>query len=359
MGIVIKTKKIYVLILIVIISVLTMSCNDREDEALVQEVDLSDELTEIEAFGIVKAAESKDVIIDFPAKVIELIAIEGQHLELNDPILTLDLSDYYNLIRDKNNELNIAKLDYQRANASLKGLKIQDIDIEMEKLNSELELAKKVYDKALEDHSSNQALYNMGAISKEMLQKSKLALDEAHNNVATIEYQQQLTTEKYNLELDQLNTKQSAERYQVSIQNERIKQIENSLNSLADKINKPYIIDNQIVSEFENAAVYDIIYNPGSIVDTTSKAFTIVNLDSLIIEADVVEEFIRDIQIGSSVRIVPVADRSREYIGKVIYISQIAFTNNNETEVPIRISIDNIDSFLLPNYNVDVFIDVK
>ena len=354
-----KFKKLSAIILIIGLSILMVSCNGDEETSLVEEVDLSGEMKEIEAFGIVKAVESKDVIIDFPAKVLDVIAIEGQHLGLNDPILTLDLSDYNDLVNDANNQLNIANLEYQRANASLKGLSIQDINIELEKLNNDLELAKNVYEKALEDHNSNEVLYNLGAISKENFQKSKLALDEAQNIVEANEYQQQLTTENYQQELNQLSTKQSTEGYQVSIQNERIKQIESNLKSLENKINKPYIIDKQIVSEFENAAIYDIFYNPGNIVDATVKAFTIVNLDSLIIEADVVEEFIRDVKVGSSVRIVPIADRAKEYSGKVLYISQMAFTNNNETEIPIRISIDNIDSFLLPNYNVDVFIDLQ
>lgn len=94
-------------------------------------------------------------------------------------------------------------------------------------------------------------------------------------------------------------------------------------------------------------------------MDPNTKAFTIVNLDSLLIEANVVEEFIRDVDLGSRVKIVPIADRTKEYTGKVIFISQIAFNNNGETVIPVRISIDNLDSFLLPNYNVDVFIDVK
>lgn len=75
-------------------------------------------------------------------------------------------------------------------------------------------------------------------------------------------------------------------------------------------------------------------------------------------QSNVVEEFIRDVDLGSRVKIVAIADRTKEYTGKVMFISQIAFNNNGETVIPVKISIDNLDSFLLPNYNVDVFIDV-
>lgn len=128
---------------------------------------------------------------------------------------------------------------------------------------------------------------------------------------------------------------------------------------LEEKLKKPYILENQVVSEFENAAVYDIKYAAGNITDTEQKAFSIVNLDSLIVEANISEEFVKDLKIGESVRIVPVADRAREYQGNVIYISQMAFSSNGETIVPVKISIVNMDSFLRPNYNVDVYIDVQ
>ncbi|WFA08639.1 efflux RND transporter periplasmic adaptor subunit [Tissierella sp. Yu-01] len=354
-----RIKKITLIILIIYMGVFGASCSKGEDISAVQEVDLSDEAQTVEAFGVIRVDESKDVIIDFPAIVQEVIAKEGQHLGLYDPILTLDLSDYENLLQDKRNELNIARLEYQRADASLKGLSIENIDIQLNKLESDLELAKKSYEQTLEEHNSIEKLYEMGAVSKENLQQSKLGLDEALNKVEAIEYERQLVTSRYERELDQLSTRQDTERYQVSIQNERIQQIENNLATLEDKVNKPYFLDSQIVSEFENAAIYDIAYSSGSMTDATQKAFTIVNLDSLIVEADVVEEFISDVKVGASVRIVPIADRTREYTGSVIYISKMAFTKNGETEVPIRISIDNMDSFLLPNYNVDIYIDVK
>ena len=357
-SMVISFKKLAFIIILITVGFLGSSCNN-EEVPTVEEVDLTDELTEVEAFGVVKADESKDIIIDFPAKVQDVLVEEGQKVSLNEPIITLDLQDYRNLLRDKNNELSIARLEYQRANSGLKGLTVDNVDIELESLNSDMELAKKAYEKTLEDYNSNETLYSVGGISLEALQQSKLALDEAQHKIEAIEYEQQLTNSRYEEELKQLNNKQGTERYQVSIQNERIKQVQNEIATLQNKVNKSFIVDGKIVSEFENGAVYDINFTPGSIVSSATKVFTIVNLNSLIIEANVVEEFIRDVKLDSSVRIVPIADRAREYTGKVINISHMAFSNNGETQIPIRISIDNLDSFLLPNYNVDIFIDVR
>ncbi|WP_313340295.1 hypothetical protein [Sedimentibacter sp.] len=81
--------------------------------------------------------------------------------------------------------------------------------------------------------------------------------------------------------------------------------------------------------------------------------------EKLYIKGFDLEEFIKDIQVGAKVKSIPVADRMREYEGSVKYISQMAFNNNGETIVPIKILIDNNDSFLSPNYNVDVYIEVQ
>lgn len=359
MGVVLGVKKITLIILIISMGVFGASCSKGEDTSTVQEVNLSDEIQTVEAFGVIKADESRDCFIDFPAIVTEVIAKEGQHLGLHDPILTLDLTDYEDMVNDLKKELSIASLEYERANASFKGLSIENIDTQLNKLEGDLELARKSYEQALDDHNSMEKLYEMGAVSKENLEQSKLGLDEAQHKVESIEYERQLATSRYERELDQLGTKKDMEGYQISIQNERIKQIENNLATLEGKVNKPYFIDNQIVSDYKNAAIYDIAYSSGSMIDATQKAFTIVNLDSLVVEADVVEEFISDVKVGAPVRIVPIADRAREYTGSVIYISKMAFTKNGETEVPVRISIDNMDSFLLPNYNVDIYIDIE
>ncbi|MCC5910869.1 MAG: efflux RND transporter periplasmic adaptor subunit [Clostridiaceae bacterium] len=113
-----------------------------------------------------------------------------------------------------------------------------------------------------------------------------------------------------------------------------------------------------MISSFEKAVILNITYTTGNITVPTQKSFTIVDLNSLIVEANVVEEFISDVKIGAFVRIVPVADRTKTYEGEVISISKMAFQKNGETVIPVSISINNINDFLIPNYNVDVFIEI-
>ena len=52
--------------------------------------------------------------------------------------------------------------------------------------------------------------------------------------------------------------------------------------------------------------------------------------------------------------IVPVADSSKAYHGRVVRISNIAHDRNGETIIPVEITIEDYDEFLKPKYNVDV-----
>ena len=78
------------------------------------------------------------------------------------------------------------------------------------------------------------------------------------------------------------------------------------------------------------------------------------DLDSLVIEANVGEDFIKDVKIGADVLISPVADYSRTYRGTITRLSELAVVENGETVIPVEISFEQHDNFLLPHFNVDV-----
>lgn len=348
-------KKSCLLIVSISLIIFIVGCSPKEQVSLVAEVDLSSETKQVEAFGVVKAEETKDIIIDFPATVVDILVEEGQQLGYKEPIMTLDLSLYESEVWDMKNQLNIANLQYQSINKGLEAISLENGQVDKNKLANDLEYTKGLLGQTTEDYASMEVLYEAGAISKEELNQAKRALSEVQINMNNIEYQLESIEEN----LKQNNIKKTAEKDRLNIQTASINQIKKDLSNLEDRLHKPYIVDSQLVSEFENAVVYHITYGVGNIVNTTEKAFSISNLDTLIIESNVVEEFIGDVELGATVKIVPIAHRTREYEGRVIYISQMAFENNNETLVPIKISIDNMDGFLMPNYNVDIFIDAE
>jgi multidrug resistance efflux pump len=145
----------------------------------------------------------------------------------------------------------------------------------------------------------------------------------------------------------------------INMLNDKIAIIQNELKSLKEKLNKAYIKDKDIICDLDNAVVTELAYKNGEVINPAQKLLSLLDLNSLFIEAKINEEFIRDVQIGKDVIIKPIADTSKKYTGKVISMPSSAITANGETYLLVQISIDNKDGFLLPNYNVDLEINRK
>jgi multidrug resistance efflux pump len=140
----------------------------------------------------------------------------------------------------------------------------------------------------------------------------------------------------------------------VSIQRERAVALEREIADMKGKLNKAFMKGEEIIADVENGVVFDLGYIEGDIVSPSQKVLSIMNLDGMIVRANVSEEFIKDVEIGQKVEIIPVADKLKKYNGTVKMISSRAEVQNGETVIPVEIAIDNNDGFLMPEYNVDV-----
>jgi multidrug resistance efflux pump len=85
---------------------------------------------------------------------------------------------------------------------------------------------------------------------------------------------------------------------------------------------------------------------------------SILDLDTLIVQANVAEDFIKDVKAGSKAIINPLANLDKEYEGTVSRISNMALNENGETVVPVEITITEVDDFLMPNFNTNIKIIV-
>ena len=143
----------------------------------------------------------------------------------------------------------------------------------------------------------------------------------------------------------------------ISQQKEKIDALEIELKQMKDKLNKSFIKDNYIVSNKDNALIDDITYKTGDFVSTSVKALSIINLDSMVVEANIPEEFISKVKLGAEATLIPDADKSKIIKGKVTSIANNAVTNNGETTVLARITFDDNENILLPGYNVNIKIE--
>lgn len=127
------------------------------------------------------------------------------------------------------------------------------------------------------------------------------------------------------------------------------------IDALKAKLNRPYLNDSGIISNMDNAVVTDISYKAGDLASPEKAVLSLKDLNSLYVQANVSEEFIKDVAVGKSVEIIPTSDANAKITGKVTSIASAAtLSKNGDTYIPVNISIDQNNGKLMPNYNVDV-----
>ncbi|AOT70243.1 HlyD family secretion protein [Geosporobacter ferrireducens] len=339
-----KTKKL-LLIGLILPMLLTAGCNRAENKS-VEDEDAVEEKNTIEAFGYVRAENPRNIVIDIPAKVERIEVKEGQRVSKGDLLILLDITDFDAEIRKKEQELRVLELEKQKAEKTV----FEDLnkDPAMKKLVGDLQFAEDELRKAQIDLQAKETLYQQGAIpqreydgEQKIYQGKKKAVEDAQLAIEGMEYEKK------------------QEKDQLLIQNEKIMAMKSELVLLKEKVNRDYLMGTQIISDIESGVIYEIGYSQGDILSPEKKLCSILNLESLIVKAEVAEEFIKDVKLEAEATIIPLADKSKEYRGKVAAIAGKAVEKGGETLVLVDIAIENNDGFLLPDFNVDVSIDIK
>ncbi|MFL0250844.1 efflux RND transporter periplasmic adaptor subunit [Clostridium neuense] len=174
-------------------------------------------------------------------------------------------------------------------------------------------------------------------------------------DISQLNYQITAKEKAVEADKDLKNDAQNQTDNQKNAQDAKIAAEQAEVDALNSILNKSYLSDGSVISDMDNAVVTELNYKKGDVVSAQQKILSLQDLSSLYVNAKVGEEFIKDVQVGKTVTIVPTSNSSAKYTGKVVAISNAAVTEQNgETNIPVEISIDNNDGKLLPNYNVDV-----
>lgn len=285
--------------------------------------------TAFEVSGKIKAKKTKDIALDFSATVTDVFATEGQRLKSGDSIVQIDLKDLQKMISDQEKNLKIESLQLQKLQNSANNSSLTE--------NNSLKTAEDNLLKAQDDLAKQEQLLNAGASTTEALNEAKRKLTAAERTLADVKL-----SKKADFDLS------------LQMQREKIALMTDQLKLLKNKLKPSYIKGNQIVCEFENAMVQDIRLVSGNLLSPGMKLFSLVDLSSLIVEADIPENKIKLAQVGSPVTIIPVSDESRSYKGVITALSASATLKNGETIITAEIAITAPDDSLKPNFNVSV-----
>jgi HlyD family secretion protein len=343
-------KKRTIFLISFIIIVILNSCSYGEKKPSSEVLPTENEIQPVEAFGTVEVLETDDITIEYPVKIEKLLVVEGQKVKGGEPLAIVDFSETD--VQKKNKEQAIASLrsettllqnNLNKRKESFNNNK----DADLLKLQNKLEYSKKSYSQYLNELEEKKELMSSGAISlKDYQDYSKQAdvyLFDIEDTELAIE---SLKTSKQ----DEIRQDEAA----VNRNNLQLSAMEQDIQVLEEKLDKSCIKDDKIISNVADGVICSVDCRPGELKAPGERIFSIMNIDTIIVKANVDEQFINDIKPGAIAFITPESDRTKEYKGKVTFISQSAIQKNGETVIPVCITPDRADSGLVPGYNVQI-----
>ena len=289
-----KRTLLFVIVLVMSFTLLS-ACSeqsDNDDNSALNVV----RSNEIEAFGRLDCLSRKDIVLGLPAEMVKLEVREGQKVAMGNHLATLNLDR--------------AKSDFEGQEAEIKTQRSQ-IDLAI-------------------------------AQNDVMIAENNLAADQSNQ-----------TTAQSNLRMAQDNLTESQRAY-LAVQKSEIDASEKLLNIEKGKLNTSFLQGDTIICDMSNALVEDIQYQDGGVIDPNRKILTLVDLDTLVVLANLNEAFIKDVRIGTKAYVTPMFDKAKTYEGSVTYISSRGVFLNGEYVIPITITLDQKDDSLNPGYSVEI-----
>jgi multidrug resistance efflux pump len=393
-------------LLLLVVTSLVIGCSKQEEKATQPaNEDIKEEINTIDVFGEIKTKQEKNIRLELNARVAKVAVETGDLVAQNDKLLTLDLTKAKGKLAHKRNSLQAAKnklekierggeINFEQLKNQLRTEeKLEEVTTkkltetrseltkqsspDLKKLASKLKTEKELYQQKKEELAQQKKLLNKEVIAqhefdqfKQSVARQKQVVENLKLGLAETKYNKK--QEIKNLKTELINHKQvikdlklklNEHKYQQQhnylAQEVEVKQLTREINQLETELNKSFLEDNQIISDIQEGVVSDIGYKEGDIITEEKKIISIIDLDDLVVEVDIPEEFIKDVKLGASATIIPLANRDKKYQGKVIKIDNRALERGGETVIPAEISIDNKDEFLRPNFNVDVKIKRK
>lgn len=139
-------KLITLLLTLTISGLIMVGCSGKEEPA--DEVIGAEEIIKVtEAFGKVEPLVKENIILEFPARVTEIVANNGQKVIKGDVLFTLDMDQYMHDLEDKLQSLAIKELELANASTSLEAELT-----EYQRLESKYNDLKSKYDNGSSEH---------------------------------------------------------------------------------------------------------------------------------------------------------------------------------------------------------------
>ncbi len=353
-------KKTLIFICLAVIILFTQGCTNKDStDAMAkagQEQSETPVQQSVQAFGTVKAKQVKGIMLDLPASVEKVHVQEGQRVKNGDVLITLNLKEVEKQLKEKEDSLRIAELELQKHIEDTGGLGVNNESSENEpeilRAGNDLQKIRIEYEKLEKELRNKEIMLQKGAIPQKEIDDLRIVLEQKQKEIENDEIKLKDLRNKHQIS-------QRKDALDIKIKELNISSLKIQLEALKDKINVSGIKGNDIICDISNGVVEKINISAGDSLNSEKQIMSILDLDTLIAQANVPEDFIENIKEGSKATISPLANPDKEYEGIVSRISSIAVLENGETVVPVEIEIIGPDDSLLPNFNINVRISAS
>ncbi len=328
------TKKLILTLFVTLLLLAAVGCNANPPEQgdSSAETPAVEVKRQIELYGTVNVAQSRDISLDKTVQVLEVYVKEGQSVAAGDALFSV-------------------KLDNLRRDAALLKTKIEVAEKQLEEGNYDFKKANvnvaKLVDKLADAEKSlaqNRALLEAGAISQRDFDSSAQLVGDLKNSLAAARY-------------DVDNVADKDDRFAQSKIVE-IAEYRRQYDQIMALLDSSLLVDNVVVSPLDRAVVNKLRLTPGAYLNAFTVALSLEDLTNLVIEANVIEEQIGSLSAGQSVTIEPIINPDLALNGTIQFISSRAKIVNNETVIPIEIKPED-NAILMPNLNVDIVVPLE
>lgn len=381
-------KKLSLVVGTIMLASLIAGCNNSNEAAQTAEVpqeEVSQEAVAntVEAWGSVDAETIKELHLDFNATVTDIYVKEGEEVKAGDKLLSIDYEDYKTSIAQKEKELSLDQnsLEGQIKSSGSNSEKISSLrtqisdingrlsngtDSDIVALEASLTKAKTDLETAQKDLGVQKELVEAGTATQKTVEDLENKIVDLKNEIGTLEKKITNTKKDREIEVKKLNSEiaslqadmsETQKNNQTTKNSSAIKQEIYNLEvaQMKNKYTKDFIKGNDVVLDIPKGVIKSVKVVEGSKIGGENNCLLeIIDEDSLVVKANVSEEFIKDVKIGADVNIIPYADREAVVKGKVKEIQNMAIDHNGETVIPIIVEATEESPYLKYGYSVDI-----
>jgi multidrug resistance efflux pump len=365
------------------------SKNEETAEVIHQIGERAGSKNNIIAWGEVGYTNSQEINIDFPATVRSVEVKEGDSIKKGDLLVTLDIEEYKKNIQKMQQQVLMNEIlledvtqDKSALSAEISQIKgdiakktkeyNQGTNAELQILKTHLTRMNKEIEDAKKDYEKQKKLFEVGGVAEHTLENYEDVIDQKEKAKIEIENNIRKIKDALKDEINALNTGLKYKEVQLVKM-----QISNTVNSdrqhvsidlsqldleiMKNKLEKTYLLDNKIVSDMERGMIKSISVIEGSRLgtqNTAGRVLEMIDANTIVVRAEVPEEFVIQIKEGDKAEIIPKADTNENIEALVTHISQIAVEKEGKRIVKVEVKPQTPTALLNPGYSADVIFEI-